>query len=329
MTSASSQPSAKSTATAKLITKKLAVKQPSSSSEQADWSGDDKSSESVRDYSSEPEKNGAAKVNVRVGEPEKDGAAKVHFRVDIGRGRGEFTVHLVPRKPRRAKLNAQAFDWDFKLYVFSDFQNYYRCNAEARWRAARSAQTSADNLVRHCGETPVMKEILNTILKPFVHETPSDENSHKVLFEFFYVPLRWRCEFLHQQRIPEEEWHSHELSNENKIASWDYVKRDVWKNYLSPWQRENKARSTINLIINRTSKCIHACRLIIAHGVSNEETLMFALHALRYNCGICPPGMNLARFATEVAQAQVKIQLQPGPGQRLKKPRLTQDREGR
>ena len=326
MTSASSQPSAKSTATAKLITKKLAVKQPSSSSEQPDWSGDDKSSESVRDPSSEPETNRVAKVNVRVGEPEKDGAAKVNFRVDIGRGRGEFTVHLVPRKPRRAKLNAQVFDWDFKLYVFSDFQNYYRCNAEGRWRAARSAQTSADNLVRHCGETPVMKEILNTILKPFVHETPSDEHSHKVLFEFFYVPLRWRCEFLQQQRIPEEEWHSHDLtSKEDEKACWNYVKQHVWENYLNPWQRENNARSTINLIINRTSKCIHACRLIIAHGVSNEETLMFALHALRYNCGICPPGMNLARFATEVAQAQVKIQLQPGPGQRLKKPRLTQE----
>ena len=88
MTSASSQPSAKSTATAKLIAKKLAVKQPSSSSEQADWSGDDKSAESVRDPSSEPETNRVAKVNVRVGEPEKDGAAKVNFRVDIGRGRG-------------------------------------------------------------------------------------------------------------------------------------------------------------------------------------------------------------------------------------------------
>ena len=325
MIGASSQPSAKSTTTAKLITKKPAVKQPSSSSDHADWSCDDTSTESVRDYSSEPEKKQLAKLNVRLGETEEDGAAKLNVRLDIGRGRGEFTARRVAREPLRAKLKAQAFDWDFKLYVFSDFQNYYRCNAEARWRAARSAQTSADNLVRHCGETPVMKEILNTILKPFVHETPSDENSLKVLFEFFYVPLRWRCEFLHQQRIPEEEWHSHELSNEHKIASWNYVKRDVWKNYLTPWQRENKARNITNLIIHKTSKSIHACRLIIAQGVSNEKKLMYALIALRYNVGICPDGMNLARFAAEVAQAQVKIRLTPGPGQKRKKPRLTQE----
>jgi hypothetical protein len=233
-----------------------------------------------------------------------------------------LTLQLVGPKHLRAIINVQAADWDFRFYTFSDFKKYYKFGAEERWRAARSATKSAADLVRHCGKKRVMKKILNVILKLFVHETSSDEQLHNVLFEFFYVPLRWRCEFLQQQRVSEEEWHSHSIDQK---ACWDYVKQWVWDHKLNQWQRENKSRSIINLIINRISKCTHACRLIITHGVSNKEILMSALHAVTYNRGTCPPGMNVARFATGFAKDQVKIQPRPGLAQRLKRSRLTEE----
>jgi hypothetical protein len=267
-------------------------------------------------------------VNVRVGEPEKDGTANVNFRVDIGHCHAsKLTLQLVGPKHLRAIINVQAADWDFRFYTFSDFKKYYKFGAEERWRPARSATKSADELVGHCGKKSIMKKILNMILKPFVHETSSDEQLHNVLFEFFYVPLRWRCEFLQQQRVPEEEWHSHSITSSEDIkASWDYVKQWVWDHKLNQRQRENgKSRSIIHLIINRFSKCTHACRLIITHGVSNEEILMLALHALIYARRTCPAGMNVARFATGVAKDQVKIQLRPGPGHRLQRSRVTQE----
>ena len=329
MTSASSQSCAKRTTKVKLIAKKRLHKQPSSSSEHSDWCGDyrAKPSDSVRVASSEPEKDRTAKVNVRVGEPEKD-RKNIILRVDIGqRDASQFTVHLVGAKRRRVILNVQAVDWDFKLYTFSEFQKYYKFGAEERWRPARSATKSANDLVDRCGKKSAMKKILNTILKPFVHETSSAEQWHNLLFEFFYVPLRWRCEFLQQQRVPEEDWHSHRITSSEDInASWDYVKKWVWHHKLNQRQRENgKSRSIIHLIINRFSKCAHACRLIIIHGVSNEEILLFALHAMIYVRKTCPAGISVARFATGVAKDRVKIQLRPRPGHRLQRSRVTQE----
>jgi hypothetical protein len=153
------------------------------------------------------------------------------------------------------------------------------------------------------------------LLRSWLPNSPSAEESCRILFEFFYVPLRWRCEFLQKIDIPDDDWASYEITGRREqTASWQHVKDYVFRAHLSPEQRAPRnARSVTGLIINRLSKSTHACKVIITHGLARPRQLLLALHALAANLDEPdrPNGRDrgLAQLASESAEAQLRLRL--------------------
>ncbi|MCS5584106.1 MAG: hypothetical protein NZ777_11395, partial [Pseudomonadales bacterium] len=173
-----------------------------------------------------------------------------------------------------------AMDWDFIEWHFREFIEFYGNNiGEKQWLTALFASNEAEKAMQYLiyGKHYTL-EALWFMLANWLPKEITVEEGYHTLLAAFYVPLRWRCDYLQEIGVPFEDWGRHDLSSKkDQVATWSRVKAHAWWSLLNGGQRAGGNRSKnilnliLNLMINRTSKCSTLCKLLISHGVPDEE----------------------------------------------------------
>ena len=177
-----------------------------------------------------------------------------------------------------------ALDWDMRSYTKDQFVEFYGgCQGIVYWQAALEATIATERAVRYLRSArPQTLQSLWTILAAWVSDTPTVDDSRKLLMSAFYLPLRWRCDYTQQAGLPQEQWSSCDLSApEHQESTWSRVKTYVQGSMLTDEQKASgRSYNTVGLIINKITKSANLCKLLLAYGVPDRDTLATMLEAL-------------------------------------------------
>ena len=97
----------------------------------------------------------------------------------------------------------------------------------------------------------------------------------------FYVPLRWRYEYLQSRDIPQQKWSRCDLSaTQDQQQTWAHVKNSVFTFALTLQQRASGQRNVLANVIRKLCKNTNLCKLLLKYGVADARMLAAILAAL-------------------------------------------------
>jgi hypothetical protein len=206
--------------------------------------------------------------------------AEKHILSQLRRGDdSEMSERLATEQP----LKEYALAWDMRSYTLAEFINYYGVpEAHDFWQPSLHATADARAAIRNLHEVdgPAMANFW-ALISGWVPTAPTVEAANDLMLSAFYIPLRWRYEFLQSRGVLPEMWSSCDLSaQQDQKATWAYVKDSVATFALTPQQRAFGRRNILALVINKLCKNTHLCKLLLNYGVADAQSLTTILGAL-------------------------------------------------
>ena len=175
------------------------------------------------------------------------------------------------------RLVVLAMSWDMVHYSADAFKAFYGEEAgKTFFQAAIQATMDTKATVRkliHANRQALANYW--GLLSGWARTAPTVQEAKELMDVSFYVPLRWRYEYLQSVGIPMSEWKAYDLSSkEDRKATWEHVKKSARQ--FSQAERRN----TLGHVINKTCKCTNLCKLVINFGVKDQGTVCFILESL-------------------------------------------------
>jgi len=206
--------------------------------------------------------------------------AEKHILSQLRRGDdSEMSERLATEQP----LKEYALAWDMRSYTLAEFINYYGVpEAHDFWQPSLHATADARAAIKNLHEVdgPAMANFW-ALISGWVPTAPTVEAANDLMLSAFYIPLRWRYEFLQSRGVLPEMWSSCDLSaQQDQKATWAYVKDSVATFALTPQQRALGRRNILALVINKLCKNTHLCKLLLNYGVADAQSLTTILGAL-------------------------------------------------
>ena len=196
--------------------------------------------------------------------------------------RGDYS-EMSERLATEQPLKEYALAWDMRSYTLAEFINYYGVpEAHDFWQPSLHATADARAAIRilHEVDGPAMANFW-ALISGWVPTAPTVEAANDLMLSAFYIPLRWRYEFLQSRGVLPEMWSSCDLSaQQDQKATWAYVKDSVATFALTPQQRALGRRNILALVINKLCKNTHLCKLLLNYGVADAQSLTTILGAL-------------------------------------------------
>ena len=120
-------------------------------------------------------------------------------------------------------------------YTCAEFQEHYGDRALGLWDVAMVATTGMYRCIRWLEEADSgLVDPLWIVLKACMPANPTVQEARDTLTEAFYIPLRFRAEYLQRAGVSSEEWLSRELAGEkDQEGVWSDVKNHVWNRMMS------------------------------------------------------------------------------------------------
>ena len=177
--------------------------------------------------------------------------------------------HVITRGAGVGEGNPEvAHDWCSEekrtTYTREQFVLYYGTIQGARnWLTAKHATDEATAAVNRIKQDHQFANALTQMLRV----TPDDWPS--TIFRAFYVPLRWRVDYLQKIQVTCDEWADYDLSAQY-THTWSHVKAFVRTWHWIDDRAYNK-HSVESLVINKFSKSTHMAKSIINTGVRSND----------------------------------------------------------
>ena len=176
-----------------------------------------------------------------------------------------------------------AHDWDSedtgRWYTQKEFlQQYGAVDGRKHWETAKYATEQAAYAVEEMSKDYQMEHLVKLLLPEWMHR-PDGELAPET-FRAFYVPLRWRAEYLQKHCVAPDEWASYNLSGESS-HTWNHVKAFIIQRcHLAPVKvtraethlrtsERQKIRSKFELLVRRFAKSTRLTKAILSTGLAS------------------------------------------------------------
>ena len=160
---------------------------------------------------------------------EEDEVSEEPARPPLAARRGddsEMSERLATEQP----LEEYALAWDMRSYTLAEFIIYYGVpDAHDFWQPSLHATVDARAAIKNLHEVdgPALANFW-ALISGWVPTAPTVEAANDLMLSAFYIPLRWRYEFLQSRDVLPEMWSSCDLSaQQDQKATWAYVKDSV------------------------------------------------------------------------------------------------------
>jgi hypothetical protein len=171
-----------------------------------------------------------------------------------------------------------------RQYTLDDFIDYYgETRGRAFWQSALQATADATAAVKnpHDVNGPDLANFWTLISGWLQASAPTAEAANALMLTTFYVPLRWRYEYLQSCDVPQQKWSRCDLSaTQVQLQTWAHVKNSVFTFALTPQQRASGQRNVLANVIRKLCKNTNLCKLLLKYGVADARSLATMLAAL-------------------------------------------------
>jgi hypothetical protein len=211
------------------------------------------------------------------------------------------------RPPTEQPLEEYVLAWDLHSYTLSELINHYGERiAHKIWQPSLHATTDARTAMKnlHKLDGPALANF-RSLISGWVATAQTSEIADEMMLAAFYIPLRWRYEFLQSENVSSDMWGSYDLSAQ-QCSMWKHVKESVFNYALTPQQRDAGNRNTLNHVINKLCKNMNFCKLLLNFGVTDIHSLKTILGSLAAQRG--QPGPRAQR-TIDVLRAQDRLRL--------------------
>ena len=238
------------------------------------------------------------------------------------RGSDEDDSEMSERPATEQPVEEYALACDLRPYTLAEFINHYgEMTAHKIWQPSLHATTDARAAIKNLREVdgPALANFW-ALISGWVPTAQTVEAANDLMMSAFYMPLRWRYEFLQSEDVPPELWGSYDLSAQ-QMSMWKYVKNSVTTFALTSEQRAEGKRNTLTHVINKLCKNTNLCKLLLNYGAVDAPSLRTILGALAALRARSQPGAQqqpqqeneavtvAAEHTSEVLRAQTRLRL--------------------
>ena len=175
-----------------------------------------------------------------------------------------------------------AHDWDSedtgRRYTQEEFlRQYGAVDGRKQWETAKHATEQAAYAMEEMSKDYQMEHLVKLLLPAWMHQ-PDGELAPET-FRAFYVPLRWRAEYLQKHCVAPDEWASYNLSGESS-HTWNHIKAFIIQRFrltledtraethVSKRERQ-RIRSKFELCVRRFAKSTRLTKAIVSSGLAS------------------------------------------------------------
>ena len=166
-----------------------------------------------------------------------------------------------------------AHDWDSedtgRRYTQEEFLRYYGVvDGQKQWETAKYATDQAVYAVEEMSKDRQIERLVKLLLPAWMNR-PDGELAPET-FRAFYVPLRWRAEYLQKHCVPPGDWTSYNLSGAT-VHTWKHFNAFIAQSFRITGGRkeQQKIRSTFELCVRRFAKSARLAKEIMSSGLAS------------------------------------------------------------